>query len=363
VKGELKNIKPSYVSYVRKGANKKTFFLMKAEDDNVKPVFEKEVPLIFQKEDPKKLVYGVVYSPNEVDSHGDYATAEEIEKAAHEFLQEARNIDKQHDFIKGAGEVVESYISPVDFTLGEQPIKKGSWVLATKATDEIWEDITKGEITGYSMAGKAVRVLKQEKEEDQVKGFFTVLKNFFAGPNLSDLTSETSLFYKKVKERQVEDLAGWRMTDVLQEALREVIESQGDNKEEQMYKVVDDFSSYLKGNIKVAMDSNILKEDVDLLRVNNKEEDKEMTIQELETVLKTSLEPINNKLTELEKEAGTKEEENISKADIEEVITKSLTPVIQRIEHIEKSRNISRQLNQEEQNIQKQAKLFSNLGI
>ena len=64
-------------------------------------------------------------------------TAPEIEKAAHGFMKDARNIDKQHDFNAGVGEVVESYIAPADFTIGdEKTITKGSWVLVTKASDE-----------------------------------------------------------------------------------------------------------------------------------------------------------------------------------------------------------------------------------
>lgn len=107
-------------------------------------------------------------------------TPEEIEKAAHGFLKDAREIDKQHDFQGGVGEVVESYIAPSDFEMGDEVIKKGSWVLMTKASDEIWEQIQKGDITGYSMAGTA-DIGKQEREPaSDEKGLFSLLKNFFS---------------------------------------------------------------------------------------------------------------------------------------------------------------------------------------
>lgn len=49
----------------------------------------------------------------------------------------------------------------------------------TKASDEIWEQIQKGEITGYSMAGTA-DIGKQECEPaSDEKGLFSLLKNFF----------------------------------------------------------------------------------------------------------------------------------------------------------------------------------------
>ena len=59
------------------------------------------------------------------DAHGDFMTAGEIGKAAHGFMKDARNIDKQHDFNSGVGEVFESYIAPADFTIGEETITKG----------------------------------------------------------------------------------------------------------------------------------------------------------------------------------------------------------------------------------------------
>ena len=69
--------------------------------------------------------------------------------------------------------------APSDFEMGDELIKKGSWVLVTKASDEIWEQIQKGDITGYSMAGTA-DIGKQEREPaSEEKGLFSLLKNFF----------------------------------------------------------------------------------------------------------------------------------------------------------------------------------------
>lgn len=90
-------------------------------------------------------------------------TPAEIEKAAHGFLKDAREIDKQHDFQGDVGEVVESYIAPSDFEMDDEIIKKGSWILVTKASDEICEQNQKGKITGYSMAGTK-DIGKQQRE-------------------------------------------------------------------------------------------------------------------------------------------------------------------------------------------------------
>jgi len=47
--------------------------------------------------------------------------------------------------------------------MGGEVIKKGSWVFVMMASDEIWEQIRKGEITGYSMVG-AADIEKEERE-------------------------------------------------------------------------------------------------------------------------------------------------------------------------------------------------------
>ncbi|KAA6453215.1 XkdF-like putative serine protease domain-containing protein [Bacillus swezeyi] len=174
---ELKNAKINFVSYVDKAANKKKFFLTKSSGP---PTFQKEVKLITKAEGEKKLVYGVVYEPNVMDAHSDFMTAEEIQKAAHGFLKDARKIDKDHNFQGGVGEVVESYVAPADFEVNGETIVKGSWVLVTKACDEVWEQIKKGEITGYSMAGTAETLHHQSAADRENDSFFQLMKQFFA---------------------------------------------------------------------------------------------------------------------------------------------------------------------------------------
>lgn len=175
---KLENVTVTHVSYVDKAANKKSFFLTKSADE---PIFETPVRLITKADDPQKLVYGVVYEPDVEDSHGDYMDAETIEKAAHGFMENYQQIDKQHDFTTNAGKVVESYVAPVDMTVGDVTIAKGTWVLVTKATDDLWEDIQKGEFTGYSLAGTAqVEDVKKETKSVTKQGLIDTVKSFFS---------------------------------------------------------------------------------------------------------------------------------------------------------------------------------------
>ncbi|MEK4271801.1 XkdF-like putative serine protease domain-containing protein [Paenibacillus sp. FSL R7-0026] len=90
--------------------------------------------------------------------------------------QHIYNIDKQHDLDADKGYVVESYIAPCDMEIGDQMIAKGSWVAGVKVTDDdAWEEIQKGEITGFSMFGVGKRE-EVEDEEEVSKGLLHNIK-------------------------------------------------------------------------------------------------------------------------------------------------------------------------------------------
>lgn len=153
---KLKNLKVEYVSYVDRGANQRTFYLTKEYEQKKKePDFSVQVKLICSEEEEERKVYGLVYAPDVVDAHGDYTDAGTLEKAAHDFMLNYQKMDVQHNFEEGAGEVVESFIAPETFTINGEEIVKGSWVLVSIASEEVWEAIKKGEITGYSLYGTA----------------------------------------------------------------------------------------------------------------------------------------------------------------------------------------------------------------
>ena len=104
----------------------------------------------------RQIVYGVIYAPNVKDSAGDSASSEEIELAAHDFLANSRVLKLQHAGKRIKAEIVESYISPDDFTLGKEKITKGTWVMAAHISDKkLWGQIVAGELTGFSMGGTA----------------------------------------------------------------------------------------------------------------------------------------------------------------------------------------------------------------
>jgi len=121
---------------------------------------------VLAKSNKKQITYSVVYEPNRVDSQSDWADEEEIEKMAHNYLKNhlvtvtpAVDLNHETELELEKAIPVESYIAPQDFTINEQTIAKGSWVLAMHIPDpEIWEQVEKGEITGYSLRGKGLRI-------------------------------------------------------------------------------------------------------------------------------------------------------------------------------------------------------------
>lgn len=104
----------------------------------------------------KRLLYGVVYAPNDVDAHGDFADAETIEEAAHGFM-DSRLVGIQHER-EAPARIVESFIAPADMTIGGRSVTRGSWVVAIKVDDdELWGRVKAGEFGGLSLGGYAVR--------------------------------------------------------------------------------------------------------------------------------------------------------------------------------------------------------------
>lgn len=115
----------------------------------------------------EQKVTGVVLEPDVFDAQKTTISAEVIRKAAHGFLAGLNVTTKlgvQHKDFKKSFELCESYIAPIDFALGDKTIKKGSWIVILKIlSKKIWEKIKKGEITGFSIGGKAkIKKLKKE---------------------------------------------------------------------------------------------------------------------------------------------------------------------------------------------------------
>lgn len=108
---------------------------------------------IVVKSESKRIVYGEVYAPMQIDTDGEAMTAAEIEKMAHSFLMRGgtSKIDVQHDYAESGCHIVESFIARKNDPDG---FLEGAWVLGVKVVpDELWEEVQKGELNGFSFAG------------------------------------------------------------------------------------------------------------------------------------------------------------------------------------------------------------------
>lgn len=125
------------------------------KNDNGLASFNIEIPI--EKFSDEGILIGVVYEPDVVDAQGDYATADEIEKACGRYNVDSKTLGIMHS--EDAGDratILESYIAPADFKIGGKLVRKGSWVMKIKVNDkELWKQVKDGKITGLSMAGRA----------------------------------------------------------------------------------------------------------------------------------------------------------------------------------------------------------------
>lgn len=153
------------------------------------------------KSDKKFYTLGIVYEPNTVDSQNDFADAEEIEKACWNFMRRLQGQDTLtktalrvlEEIVKAAesgksvrlditeayeevskrglndmhipsdddenlGTIVECYIAPADFEINGEKVKKGTWLLGVVWNPDYFAKIERGERTGLSMEGVAVRM-------------------------------------------------------------------------------------------------------------------------------------------------------------------------------------------------------------
>jgi len=168
---KLKDINITHISLVKDGANGKEI-IYKSEDTS--PVYTKEIN-ISKSNIEKGIVYGIVYSPDEIDTQGDFTDINEIEKASYNFMKSKNilNVDTNHDFNNKEAFVCESWILK-----GNDPVfpneKIGSWAVGIKLEDEeLKKSVKNKEIKALSMAGichkeEVIKVDNEAKEETKI---------------------------------------------------------------------------------------------------------------------------------------------------------------------------------------------------
>lgn len=107
----------------------------------------------------ERYVLGVVLEPDVVDSQGDHYNAAEVRKAAHYWMENQGELGRQHEeIVTGKLRVLENYVAPVDFVIGTESVKKGTWLMAIRVVDdELWSAVKAGSYSGFSIGGTAIR--------------------------------------------------------------------------------------------------------------------------------------------------------------------------------------------------------------
>ncbi len=144
-----------------------------------------KVARIFKAQEPKRIVYGVVLDPYQVDLQGDWIPPADIQETAHAFVEKHGYISYQHEGLADATLVessVEQYPSATDYQnamegrphrayrrkFGNDMVHSGAWIMAVKLSPRLWDEYLRGELNAFSIEGFGTRVEASPNEMPQV---------------------------------------------------------------------------------------------------------------------------------------------------------------------------------------------------
>lgn len=107
----------------------------------------------------ERYVLGIVLEPEVVDAQKDIYSSDEVRAACYRYMEDFQNTGLMHSqLVNGRVRLLENYLAPVDFSIGDESVKKGTWLQALRIRDDgIWHAVKSGELTGLSIGGSAVR--------------------------------------------------------------------------------------------------------------------------------------------------------------------------------------------------------------
>lgn len=320
---ELRNVNIQFVSLVDKSANKKKFALIKSEDG--KETFSNFCPIIKQDQD-KQEITALVYEPGIQDSQGDYMKAEEIEKAQRTHAMNGFGADIQHSFNKEQKlHLVESWITKQDSKIGEQQIKKGTWMQTIFVEDKgLWGKIKKGEFTGFSMGGTGERISKQETPiiNGPDKNALTKMLDFFK-ENLNIKKDNKKEAIKDMDEKKIQEMIdngikkAMNPAPTVEEQVAKALKKAGVGKEEK--KVEKSEAPTEEEKIQKAVDG--------VLKAMGYEQKEETFEEKVAKAVAKAVDPMKKNIEKMATARGyTKSEENVTKTsnkNIDEQLKKS----------------------------------------
>lgn len=305
----LKNIVISFISLVKAGANNRKI-IIKAIDGE--PSVEFKAPIMKIDEDGRRF-YSVVYAPDEEDLQGEFASAEDIQKAAYDFMKNLRaiNIDKNHSFESEQAFVAESWLIRKNDPMFPEE-KEGSWAVGIIVEDDdVWKEIIDGEIEAVSMGGIADKIQDQAIDKAMDYDAAEVTENF------------------------------WEVFRPLEASIRSILEDdEVEDKKAAVGASIDQFRERITAMVKDEKGSFIegLKKALSVILLKSKKKGGESDMKKEEIQ-----EMIDNSIKEALKEAP----KPLSKEDMTEVVKVAMKPTLERIEALEKTSKGSKQGNEE----------------
>ena len=315
---EIFDAKIQFVSLVDYAANKRKFLLAKAKDGQ--NTFS-SCGKIIQKNSDSHYVTGIVYEPMTADTDDEFMTEEEIQKAAYYYAENFQKVDLQHNFVPCDGcKVVETWVAKADFSLGNEDVKKGTWLMTVKiVNDDLWTAVEKGEITGFSMGG-ACNVAEEDTDLSMTKnGDAAAVSSEQENKGLLAKIAK-ALGFKMVEKGDVAEIYSdesksnnfWAAESALERTLRHYDSYKDkyvyEEDEEKVREALTEFSNIV---------TNILTGSVPVANaIVGPESDTEQPV---------------NKETEKPKEAEKtieKEETEVTKAQVEEIISKAIAKAL-----------------------------------
>lgn len=232
-------------------------------------------------------------------------------------------------------------------------------------------------------------VLEPDAEQQQYRGLFQVLKEFFTGTRKAEATPAPS-FAQAMAAIETED-ALWRAFSTLREICFNILSSDAEDKPARINQVVEEFRAYLLGKIsqigfakaaeqlsvrlekagrkisaarlKALKDAHsILAQIIAEAEADNQDgEGTQVTKEELAKMVAEAVneatKPISERLEKLEKQADGKPETGQEKDDLQEVIkavvAEAVKPLEDRLEVVEKARGISNRVPEEKDKVEK----------
>ena len=146
------------------------------EEDDEKEVAKEQVSTLFSKADnERRFTLGPMYIPNRLDAHNEWTDPDELQKAVWDYMRKGdRRIRLQHNKDVVAGEALEVMAWPYEVEVpmmmkdaSTQPVTfpANTVFLGVQWEPWAWELVKSDKLRGYSIGGRAQRLLVDLPEE------------------------------------------------------------------------------------------------------------------------------------------------------------------------------------------------------